>query len=599
MDKSLPQFYKLLHLQISTEVPVLIDRNNQKTDLEPKIWHLLLYFCENPGKIITRDDIIEHVNQGTIVSDNAINKTVAKARKILGDSSSAPLFIKTIPKQGYCLIADVEWIYVEQAVKPAYKNIPNKLIYALIILVLAANYYILSNGDSSENSINTKLTPMTYHKGIENKPNISPDGRYLLFSRSITADTPIEWKLLDLRTEEERPIRISNPNSPIVWRQDGKSFLYVAYNEGECSVIEMHVATSGTSTTPVAACGNKTIIDLALNQPENTLLYIARETHQAPWRIYQHDFETKTSKLINQPASWGLGNYAMDISPDYSRLLILSSGDKDQTVFHELDLNTRVLTQKGKRNRIIPNAIWHHDNETIIHTSDLYSKELINTDLSGAIKSVIVSTSKRMADNFERHPNGKDYYFTLFQINNDILSLNQESTLADTHINTEVYEKLPVFSDTGDDFYMVSNRTGVSQIFSVSHSTNKVKQITSFTGEHEFLSLDAAPNGKKLTFHNRHAVFTVDTATGDATEERVPSGQINSVLWLSNNQISISVTKNAQTHVQIYYVPSGVFSPAPERWQAVFSSPSGSKLFGIDRSDNTCLLYTSPSPRDS
>ena len=44
--------------------------------LEPKAAALLAYFCQNPNKHISRDELIEQVWHGQIVSDNAINRVV-------------------------------------------------------------------------------------------------------------------------------------------------------------------------------------------------------------------------------------------------------------------------------------------------------------------------------------------------------------------------------------------------------------------------------------------------------------------------------------------------------------------------------------------
>ncbi len=57
---------------------------------------------------MTKEELIEHVWQGAVVTDDALVQCIVDLRKALGDDSRHPRFIKTIPKAGYCFIAEVE-----------------------------------------------------------------------------------------------------------------------------------------------------------------------------------------------------------------------------------------------------------------------------------------------------------------------------------------------------------------------------------------------------------------------------------------------------------------------------------------------------------
>jgi hypothetical protein len=51
--------------------------------------------------VLSRDDLIEAVWDGRIVSDSAIASCINTARKILGDDGIAQKIIRTIPKRGF------------------------------------------------------------------------------------------------------------------------------------------------------------------------------------------------------------------------------------------------------------------------------------------------------------------------------------------------------------------------------------------------------------------------------------------------------------------------------------------------------------------
>ena len=71
-----------------------------KVQIEPLLAEVLAYFCQHAGQVISRDRFIERVWQGRIVTDNAVNRVIAKLRKLLADDSANPSYIVTLPKKG-------------------------------------------------------------------------------------------------------------------------------------------------------------------------------------------------------------------------------------------------------------------------------------------------------------------------------------------------------------------------------------------------------------------------------------------------------------------------------------------------------------------
>jgi TolB-like protein len=73
----------------------------QTVAVEPQVFDLIRFFADNPGRLVTRDDIIEGVWGGRIVSDAAISTRIAAARKALGDDGKAQRVIKTVSRRGF------------------------------------------------------------------------------------------------------------------------------------------------------------------------------------------------------------------------------------------------------------------------------------------------------------------------------------------------------------------------------------------------------------------------------------------------------------------------------------------------------------------
>jgi DNA-binding winged helix-turn-helix (wHTH) protein len=87
-----------------------VTRNGSRLKLQGKVYQILLILMEKPGEVVTREELRmrlwpadTHVNY-----DANVNTAVNKLRQALGDSSDNPLYIETIPRKGYCLLAQPE-----------------------------------------------------------------------------------------------------------------------------------------------------------------------------------------------------------------------------------------------------------------------------------------------------------------------------------------------------------------------------------------------------------------------------------------------------------------------------------------------------------
>ena len=85
-----------------------LTRNGINHAIEPQVFNLLIYLIENRNHVVTRDELLENVWQGRIVSDSAINARLKEARKAVGDTGKQQRVIKTIHRRGYQFIADVK-----------------------------------------------------------------------------------------------------------------------------------------------------------------------------------------------------------------------------------------------------------------------------------------------------------------------------------------------------------------------------------------------------------------------------------------------------------------------------------------------------------
>jgi len=75
--------------------------------LEPQVLALLVLLVENRDRLVTRDEIIEKVWDGRIVSDSAVSSRIKSVRQILGDDGKSQRLIKTLHRRGFRFVSAV------------------------------------------------------------------------------------------------------------------------------------------------------------------------------------------------------------------------------------------------------------------------------------------------------------------------------------------------------------------------------------------------------------------------------------------------------------------------------------------------------------
>jgi len=75
--------------------------------LAPKPFAVLRYMVENPGRLITHDELLDSLWPKTYVQPQVLRTYMLELRKVLGDDAGNPLFIQTVPKRGFRFVAPV------------------------------------------------------------------------------------------------------------------------------------------------------------------------------------------------------------------------------------------------------------------------------------------------------------------------------------------------------------------------------------------------------------------------------------------------------------------------------------------------------------
>jgi TolB-like protein len=90
-------------------------RNDVLCLLEPQVFDLLEYLIRNRDRVVSRNELLEAIWHGRIVSDAALDTRLSAARKAIGDSGGAQSLIRTLRTRGVHFVAPVR----EESARPA------------------------------------------------------------------------------------------------------------------------------------------------------------------------------------------------------------------------------------------------------------------------------------------------------------------------------------------------------------------------------------------------------------------------------------------------------------------------------------------------
>ena len=250
-----------------------------------KAMQVLQVLAAQPGRVVAREALLDSVWAGTMPTDDVVTQAITALRKALGDDRDAPAYLETIPKSGYRLLAEVEWLadpvigspqvdMAEVASNPGAgkRNDWRRSVAVALALLVAASlaWWAMAwkpSGDSASilGSPATPAQPMgelsytllTSRPGPETQPALSPDGAMVAYA--MPPGGPDDAPALFVQATQATPPRQLTTPPPDHsdhlprWSPDGRQLLFARIDEkAGCELLL--VPASGGATRAVGRC---------------------------------------------------------------------------------------------------------------------------------------------------------------------------------------------------------------------------------------------------------------------------------------------------------------------------------------------------------
>lgn len=101
-------------------------KDGQPVPLQPRPLALLSHLVTQPGRLVSKDELLEVVWRQRVVGDAVLKVAINAVRAALGDPADEPRYIETSVRQGYRFVAGVSTVTARPlpAVPPARGNLP-------------------------------------------------------------------------------------------------------------------------------------------------------------------------------------------------------------------------------------------------------------------------------------------------------------------------------------------------------------------------------------------------------------------------------------------------------------------------------------------
>ena len=96
-----------------------LTRGSELISLGPQVFDLLVYLVQNRQRVVSKDDLLDVVWRGRIVSESTLSSHINAVRRAVGDTGEEQSLIRTVARKGFRFVGEVQEVQAPRDAPPS------------------------------------------------------------------------------------------------------------------------------------------------------------------------------------------------------------------------------------------------------------------------------------------------------------------------------------------------------------------------------------------------------------------------------------------------------------------------------------------------